>query len=80
MKSTLSSRFLGALGLVALAGGAASCAPVKPWERGRLSSPSMQNKLGEAGSKGIYRAKVLETRTGGGLPGEAPGGGCGCTH
>jgi hypothetical protein len=40
----------------------------------------MQNKLGEAGSRGIYRAKVLETRTGGGLPGEAPGGGCGCTH
>jgi hypothetical protein len=27
-----------------------------------------------------YQAKVLETTSAGGLPGEAPGGGCGCTQ
>jgi hypothetical protein len=32
------------------------------------------------GVAGEYRARVLESRTGGGLPGAAPGGGCGCTH
>jgi len=26
-----------------------------------------------------YRSKVVESKTGGGLPGTAPGGGCGCT-
>jgi hypothetical protein len=26
------------------------------------------------------RAKVLESKTGGGMPGSAPGGGCGCTQ
>lgn len=80
METTFAYRICGAVVLLAILGGAAACAPVKPWERGRLASPSMQNKLGEAGSRGVYRAKVLETRTGGGLPGEAPGGGCGCTH
>jgi hypothetical protein len=27
-----------------------------------------------------YRSKVVESKTGGGLPGTAPGGGCGCTQ
>lgn len=58
----------------------AGCAPVKPWERGKIASPAMQQKLGEQGVRGAYRAKVLESKTGGGLPGEAPGGGCGCTQ
>jgi hypothetical protein len=56
------------------------CAPVRAWERGTLSSPAMEQRLGEQGTKGSYRAKVLESKTGGGLPGDAPGGGCGCTQ
>jgi len=27
-----------------------------------------------------YRSKVVESKTAGGLPGTAPGGGCGCTQ
>jgi hypothetical protein len=64
---------------IAIAGGA-GCAQVKPWERGKLASPAMEAKLGEQGFAGAYRAKVLESKTGGGLPTEAPGGGCGCTQ
>jgi hypothetical protein len=40
----------------------------------------MQARFGEDGFAGDYRAKVLESKTGGGLPGDAPGGGCGCTQ
>ena len=29
---------------------------------------------------GGYRAKVVESKTAGGLPGTTPGGGCGCTQ
>jgi hypothetical protein len=65
-----------ALVLVVLAG----CAPVRPWERGKLASPAMMAGFGEQGLTGAYRAKVLESKTGGGLPGGAPGGGCGCTQ
>jgi len=61
-------------------GAFASCAPVRPWERGRLASPEMQQRFGETGFAGEYRAKVIESKTGGGLPGDAPGGGCGCTQ
>ena len=58
----------------------ASCAPVRPWQRGRLASPEMQQRFGETGFAGEYRAKLIESKTGGGLPGDAPGGGCGCTQ
>jgi hypothetical protein len=40
----------------------------------------MDARLGEDGFAGEYRAKVLESKAGGGLPGDAPGGGCGCTQ
>jgi hypothetical protein len=56
------------------------CAVVKPWQRERLASPEMNVRFGEQGFAGEYRAKVLESKSGGGLPGDAPGGGCGCTQ
>jgi hypothetical protein len=60
---------------------AASCARVQPWERGHLASAAMQVGLGDPSSvSAAYRAKVPESKTGGGLPGTAPGGGCGCTQ
>jgi hypothetical protein len=56
------------------------CVVVRPWERERLASPAMESGFGEAEFAGELRAKVIESTTGGGLPGEAPGGGCGCTQ
>lgn len=56
------------------------CAVVKPWERGKLASPAMEARFGEDGFAGEYRGKMLESKLGGGLPGDAPGGGCGCTQ
>ena len=40
----------------------------------------MEARFGERGLAGEYRAKLLESKAGGGLPGDAPGGGCGCTQ
>lgn len=40
----------------------------------------MTVRFAEEGLPGEYRAKVVESKTGGGLPGDAPGGGCGCTQ
>jgi hypothetical protein len=70
-------------GILALALGgllATGCANVRPYERERLASPAMSARFGEDGFAGEYRAKVTESKTGGGLPGDAPGGGCGCTQ
>ena len=64
--------------LLAMAG--AGCARVKPMERGKLASPSMTVGLGEDGFARAYRAKLVESKTGGGLPGTSPGGGCGCAQ
>ena len=74
---TLGLLLLG-LALYAMAG----CARVKPWQRERLATPAMQAAAvgGMNGVEGVYRAKVLESKTGGGVPGTAPGGGCGCTQ
>lgn len=58
----------------------AGCVRVAPWERARLAAPSMEQAEGGATLPGAYRAKVLESKVGGGLPGTAPGGGCGCTQ
>lgn len=57
-----------------------SCARVKPWQRERLATAAMVVPMAEATLAAGYRAKVLESKTGGGLPGVAPGGGCGCTQ
>jgi hypothetical protein len=62
----------------AIAGG--GCAAVRPWEREHMASPAMQAGFVDPGFDRLYRAKVLESRTAGGLPGSAPGGGCGCTQ
>jgi len=63
---------------VAFAGG--GCASVRAWEREQLASPAMQIGFVDVGFDRVYRAKVLESRTAGGSPGSAPGGGCGCTQ
>lgn len=67
---------LAALALAAVG----ACAPVKPYQREHLASPAMTVRFAEEGFPGEYRAKVVESKTGGGLPGDAPGGGCGCTQ
>jgi hypothetical protein len=56
------------------------CVRVRAYEREHLASPAMMARFGEDGFAGEYRAKVTESKTGGGLPGDAPGGGCGCTQ
>jgi hypothetical protein len=56
------------------------CATVKPWEREHLAKPCMETELGQHAMALQYREKVLESTTAGGLPGQAPGGGCGCTQ
>ncbi len=62
--------------LVVLALAAAgACAPVRPYQRQHLASPAMTVRFAEEGFPGEYRAKVVESKTGGGLPGDAPGGG-----
>jgi hypothetical protein len=57
-----------------------ACAPVRPWQREKLASPAMSLEVGEEGLAGAHRNRVVESRTAGGLPGGAPGGGCGCTQ
>lgn len=64
--------------LISLAGPA--CVRVKALERERLSAPSMTIGFGEDGLARAYRAKFVESKTAGGLPGSAPGGGCGCAQ
>jgi hypothetical protein len=56
------------------------CVRVKAFERGQLAAPCMMVGLGEDGASAAYRAKLVESRTAGGLPGSAPGGGCGCAQ
>jgi hypothetical protein len=58
----------------------AGCATVKPWEREHVAKPCMQSPFGSDPMTSQYWEKVTETRTAGGRPGMAPGGGCGCTQ
>jgi hypothetical protein len=53
---------------------------VRPWQRERLASPAMAGPLAQTPMMVGYRAKLLESKTGGGLPGVPAGGGCGCTQ
>jgi hypothetical protein len=72
---------LRAAGLLLLAVSAVGgCVRVKPYQREHLASRAMTARFGEDGFAGEYRAKVTESKTGGGVPGDAPGGGCGCTQ
>lgn len=65
--------------ILALSSGA-GCVRALPWQRGDLARWSMEHRFGEDPLSAQYRSKVLETLAGGGLPGEAPGGGCGCSQ
>ena len=72
---------LASLLLVAAALLCAGCATVRPWQREALASPAMaEAPFGDPWIVGAYRDKVVQSTTGGGLPGAAPGGGCGCTQ
>jgi hypothetical protein len=66
--------------LLALLLGLGGCVRVHAWERQRLASWAMADPFAETELAGQYRSKVVESKTGGGLPGTAPGGGCGCTQ
>jgi hypothetical protein len=59
---------------------AASCAAVKPWQREQLASRAMRPPFADPNLEGVYRTKVVESTTAGSLPGNAPGGGCGCSQ
>ncbi len=59
---------------------ACGCAPVKPYEREKLASPCMQSPFAKTALEAEYQDKLVQTRTAGGLPGDAPGGGCGCVQ
>jgi hypothetical protein len=56
------------------------CAAVKPYERETLSSPCMRSPFSSSALEAEYQDKLIQTRTAGGLPGDAPGGGCGCVQ
>jgi len=67
--------------LCALAGlMACGCAAVKPYEREKLASPCMRSPFAPTALEAEYQDKLMQTRTAGGLPGDAPGGGCGCVQ
>ena len=57
-----------------------ACAAVKPYEREKLASPCMQSPFSSSALEAEYQDKLIQTRTAGGLPGDAPGGGCGCVQ
>ena len=59
---------------------ACGCAAVKPYEREKLASPCMQSPFAPSDLEAEYQDKLMQTRTAGGLPGDAPGGGCGCVQ
>jgi hypothetical protein len=59
---------------------ACGCAAVKPYEREKLSSPCMRSPFAPTALEAEYQDKLTQTRTAGGLPGDAPGGGCGCVQ
>ena len=65
------------LGMALLLSG---CAAVKPYEREALSSPCMRSPFSSSALEAEYQDKLIQTRTAGGLPGDAPGGGCGCVQ
>jgi hypothetical protein len=59
---------------------ACGCAAVKPYEREKLASPCMRSPFAPSALEAEYQDKLIQTRTAGGLPGDAPGGGCGCVQ
>lgn len=71
-----------ALVLIAtVVGFASGCVVVRPWQREALATPVMvESPFGDPFLEAPFRDKVVQSTTGGGLPGGAPGGGCGCTQ
>jgi hypothetical protein len=55
------------------------CVRVLPHQRERMAARSMQPPWPQ-GLAGELETKAVESKTGGGLPDNAPGGGCGCTQ
>jgi hypothetical protein len=55
------------------------CLTVRPHERELLASPEMVSPFGDDRAAGEHGDQVTQAKTGGSLPGAAPGGGCGCT-
>ena len=76
MSRACAGRIVGVLAVALLGAG---CATVQPYERGRLASPAMRAG-DESEMARQYGAKIVESKTAGGLAGTAPGGGCGCTQ
>jgi len=64
------------IALITLTGSA--CRVVAPYEREQLAHPVMRDPFVDGDA--AYQNKLIQTRTGGGLPGTAVGGGCGCTQ
>lgn len=64
------------LAAVLLIGALASCANVKPWERGFLADPIMQ--LGEHPEEDAYEQHMHRALSQGLVGAPAGGGGCGC--
>jgi hypothetical protein len=64
------------IGLACLGG----CAAVKPWEKEKLGARCMESPFGKSRLAAEYEDKLTQTKTAGGLPGSAPGGGCGCVQ
>jgi hypothetical protein len=56
------------------------CARVKPWQRERLATAAMVQPAAPSPLATGYQSKLTESKTGGGVPGVAAGGGCGCTQ
>ena len=59
---------------------ASGCVTVQPWQREEQARRSMTQRFGEERQAGRYRAKILETKAGGGSVWSVPGGGCGCSQ
>ena len=57
-----------------------ACVRVQPWQREPLTTRAMAQPLDGVGARAAHRSKLTEAKTGGGIPGQAPGGGCGCTQ
>jgi hypothetical protein len=57
-----------------------ACVTTRPHEREKLAAPVMESPFADDRAGGEHGDKVAQSKTGGGLPGGAPGGGCGCTQ
>jgi hypothetical protein len=57
-----------------------ACMTTRPHEREKLAAPVMESPFADDRAGGEHGDKVAQSKTGGGLPGGAPGGGCGCTQ